>query len=147
MSLWVPDSSLKKGLGDRRIEARPSDERGFDGMDLLLLREKEHGNFYIPLNGFMSPVIPILLQMARPEAGTLDEMPILIRLPSDKWLETMQRWLAGHRGVRERLYTATGFRRWTKREDVISAINRAPEEYTVALTLWARDPWCWKEHT
>lgn len=134
---WNPDQ-----VG-RRIMANFSEPP--DALTFLAVREKEHHKFWIPLNGWISPVIPLLLGMARIDGDwpSIDAMPIVVQPEPDEWFHAIRRWMAEHKQVREWLRVKTGRSKWRKKEDVDSALIMCPSELVVPLKLWKRDDHCW----
>lgn len=141
MSLVVPDPDLSKS--GKRIQAFPSAlSQSFDAFDRLIVREKDGGKWWIPLNGYLSPVVPILLQFAVP---TGDVLPVLVKLPADRWLQCMWTWLQDQKKIRKDLGKRTGIYTWRKRADASTALARVSDRYAISLRIWLTDEWCWKE--
>lgn len=116
-----------------------------DAFDFLLVRERQDFKFWIPLNGHISPVVPLLLGLARVEDGwdSIESMPLTVQPDPDLWHECIMRWLKEHREVRARLRAKCGREKWRTISDIDGALVLCPSELVVPLKLWKRDSHCW----
>jgi len=139
--VWGPEWRADR-VG-KRIQANLTESP--DAFDALILREFDGLKWWIPLSGAISPVIPLLLGMARIEDhwDSVNDMPLTVKPDPTLWHECLQRWLREHRSVRERLRLKCGRSRWRKPSDIDGALILCPSELVVPLKLWKLDSWCW----
>lgn len=145
MTILLPNSDAARNYG-KRIEVQRG-AKAWDAFDWLLVREFDSGHWYIPLVGYITPVVPLLLGIAKPSDEMATSLPAIVDLRDEpeQFIECVRRWIGEHQSVRERLRRDTGVRRWRKREDIDRAIRRAPMELVLPLKIWREDGWCWRE--
>lgn len=141
MSILVQDWSRERS--GQRLQAHFPN--GPDAISLLLPRDKEHGHFWVHLKGGLSPVIPLLLGLARVEDGwdSIESMPLVVHPNPDEWYVTVKTWLEKQNSVRADLQRKTGVREWKNPRSVDTALVFAPTELVVPLKLMKRDHWIW----